>query len=160
VNRKSTYDLLSVIGAIVLFTCWIFQLSVLERVDKQLADIASAENLYRIYQSHNALFNAIIATQGDNKSTVPEIRRFQVYNYGLGLERLAQVTGTPTQIGYDLPMEDMQRYLERVQKNADALKEKLQSNKYFSQLLFTVGYGLGSCLALLGSILKLRLPEK
>ena len=159
-NRKSTYELLSVVGAVILFSCWIFQQSVLERVNARLDEITSAEGLYRIYQSHNALFNAMIATQGDNHSAIADIRRFQTYNYGLGLERLATVTETPKKIGYDLPMEEMQQYLEVVQKSADSMKQKLQSTKDRAKLFFTFGYGLGSVLALLGSILKLRLPEK
>jgi len=160
VNRKSTYDLLSVVGAVILFSCWIFQQFVLDNVNTKLASITAAENLYRIYQSHNAVFNAILASHGHDKTAEPETRRFQTYNYVLGLEKLAEETGTPVKTGYDLSMDDTQRYLELVQKNARELKEGLVSKKERFNLLFVVGYGFGSFLALLGSILKLRLPEK
>jgi hypothetical protein len=159
-NRKSTYELISVVGAFILFSCWVFQQAVLEGTNAKLASITAAEDLYRIYQSHNAVFNAIITAQEDNKSAVDKIRKFQIYNYGLGLEKLAQETRTPIQTGYDLSSEKLQQYLELVQKNAREMKQDLVSKKEKFNLLFTFGYGLGSILALLGSILKLGLPEK
>jgi hypothetical protein len=115
-NRKSVYDLLSVVGAIILFFSWIFQQSIVEKTNRKLANLTAAEDLYIIYQSNNAVFNSIIATEEKNEEVTRNIRRFQTYNYLLGLRRLAEESGTPIQVGYDIPLETTQSYLERCRK--------------------------------------------
>ena len=159
-NRKSVYDLLSVVGAVILFFSWVFQQSVVDRINKKLSALTAAEDLYRIYQSHNAIFNSLIATQESNEEVVKNIRRLQTYNYLLGLERLAKETGTPIESGYDVPLDRTQKYLELVQKNADGMRKDAEAKKYTFVLIFNCGYGLGSLLVLLGSILKLRVRDK
>jgi hypothetical protein len=159
-NRKSAYDLLSVVGAIILFFSWIFQQSIVEKTNRKLANLTAAEDLYIIYQSHNAVFNSIIATEEKNEEVTRNIRRYQTYNYLLGLRRLAEESGTPIQVGYDIPLETTQSYLETVQKNAQAIRKDAEAQKATFGLIFNCGYGLGSLLVLLGSILKLRLPDK
>jgi hypothetical protein len=48
----------------------------------------------------------------------------------------------------------------KVQKNAQAIRKDAEAQKATFGLIFNCGYGLGSFLVLLGSILKLRLPDK
>jgi hypothetical protein len=158
VNQKSAFDLISVCGAVVLFLCWVFHQTVVDRMDKQLSSLSAAENLYRVYQSHNAVFNSIIETHKDDKKIEEAIRRFQIYNYGLGLKSLAEQVGLTPLIGYDVTMDDMQAYLEKAQGLAKDLRASVEARRDRDSTVFNFGYGFGSLLAVLGAALKLRLP--
>ena len=87
---KSGFELLPVVGAVILFFSWVFQQSVVEGANQRLNDIASAEDMYRIYQSHNAVFNAVIATQ-TNAETISKIRGLQIYEYASSEESVGDV---------------------------------------------------------------------
>ena len=65
-NKRSVYDLISVFGAIVLFSAWIFQQTSVEKQHAGISSLDQAEAEYRQYQSSNALFNALIETQKGN----------------------------------------------------------------------------------------------
>lgn len=155
-ERKAYYDLVSVFGGVVLFSSWVFQQTALDQTNAELKKIDAAEELYRTYQSNNAIFNAIIE---QNKNNEANIRRFQTYNYGLGLAKLSEVAGQTPLIGYDIPLSDMQRHLETVQKLVAEKRKALTEKAGRLHLLFLVAYGFGSFLALLGSILKLNQPK-
>ena len=60
-------------------------------------------------------------------------------------------------IGYDTPMDEMQKYLEQVQAEARAIKQEIERKRSIVGFLFVGVYGLGSFLVLLGGILKLKL---
>ena len=155
-NRKWVVEITPSLGAVILFFCWVFQQSVVNDLDRKLSGLSAAENTYRLYQSHNAVFNAIIATQKD-AAVEAAIRRFQTYNYGLGLSLLAEQVGMAPLIGYDTPMDEMQKYLEQVQAEARAIKQEIERKRSIVGFLFVGVYGLGSFLVLLGGILKLKL---
>jgi len=158
VNSKPVFDLISVFGAVVLFLCWVFHQTVVDKMDKRLSSLSAADNLYRIYQSNNALFNSIIETRKDDKKVEGAIRRFQTYNYGLGLENLGQQVGVTPLTGYDVTMDDMQAYLEKVQGLARDLRTNVEARRNQFTSYFSFGYGFGSFLAVLGAALKLSLP--
>ena len=155
-NRRWVVEITPSLGAVVLFFCWVFQQSVVNGLDRKLSGLNAAENTYRLYQSHNAVFNAIIATQKD-ANVEAAIRRVQTYNYGLGLSQLATQVGMAPLVGYDTTMDEMQKYLDQVQAEADRIRQEIQHERKIVGLLFVCGYGLGSFLVLLGGILKLKL---
>jgi len=155
-NRKWIVEITPSLGAVILFFCWVFQQSVVNGLDRKLSGLNAAENTYRLYQSHNAVFNAIIATQKD-ANVEAAIRRVQTYNYGLGLSELATQVGMAPLAGYDTTMDEMQKYLDQVQAEADRIRQEIQHERNIMGFLFVGGYGLGSFLVLLGGILKLRL---
>ncbi|GAA0576973.1 hypothetical protein GCM10009416_14460 [Craurococcus roseus] len=159
-NRKALYELLSVRGAVVLFSAWVFQQSALERANAALRRIDAAEDVYRTYQSTNALFNAIIAVRPQDADAEREVRRFQVYNYGLGLVRLAEVTGTERVVGYDVPQDRMQGHLEDVQRKAAGMRRDIEARRDRFGFAFVLTYGFGSLLVLLGNVLKVLLPAE
>jgi hypothetical protein len=158
VNQKSAFDLISVCGAVILFLCWVFHQTVVDKMDKKLSSLSAAENLYRVYQSHNAVFNSIIEIRKDDQKAEEAIRRFQTYNYGLGLESLAQQVGLTPMIGYDATMADMQAYLKQGQGLAKDLRASVEESRDRLTTIFNFGYGFGSFLAVLGAALKLGLP--
>ena len=155
-NRRWVVEITPSLGAVVLFFCWVFQQSVVDDLDKKLSGLSAAENTYRLYQSHNAVFNAIIATQKD-AAVEAAIRRLQTYNYGLGLSQLATQVGMAPLVGYDTTMDEMQKYLEQVQAEAARIRMDIGRKRSIVGFLFVGGYGVGSFLVLLGGILKLKL---
>ena len=155
-NRKWLFEIIPSLGAVILFFCWVFQQSVVDDLDRKLSGLSAAENTYRLYQSHNAVFNAIIATQKD-ADVEASIRRLQTYNYGLGLSQLATQVGMAPLVGYDTTMDEMQKYLEQVQAEAARIRMDIGRKRSIVGFLFVGGYGVGSFLVLLGGILKLKL---
>ena len=69
-NKRGVYDLISVFGAIVLFSAWIFQQTSVEKQRAVISNLDQAEREYRQYQSSNTLFNALIETQKGNDSAM------------------------------------------------------------------------------------------
>jgi hypothetical protein len=157
-NKRGVYDLLSVFGAIVLFSAWIFQQTSVEKQKSVISRLDQAEGEYRQYQSSNALFNAIIETQKGNDQVIAGVRRFQTYNYGLGLVTLSEATGVTPLVGYDISIDAMQKHLEKVQGLADAMRHVAQQHKDRDDVIFLAVYCTGSVLALLGSVMKLTAP--
>jgi hypothetical protein len=155
---RALYDLISVFGAIVLFSAWIFQQTSVEKIRSLISNLDQGEAQYRQYQSNNALFNTIIETQKENEPVVQGIRRLQTYNYGLGLEKLSEVTGVEPVIGYDISIDAMQKHLERVQALAKTMRQDAQQRKSRADSIFLIVYGAGPLLALLGSVMKLTTP--
>jgi hypothetical protein len=157
-SKRGVYDVISVFGAIVLFSAWIFQQTSVEKQRSVISSLDQAEAEYRQYQSSNALFNAIIETQKGNNQVVEGVRRLQTYNYGLGLVRLAKVAGVEPLVGYDIPIDEMQKHLEKVQSAANAMRQDAQQRKDRDDIIFLVVYCTGSVAALLGSVMKLTAP--
>jgi hypothetical protein len=157
-KKRGVYDLISMFGAIVLFSAWVFQQTSVEKQRGVISSLDQAEAEYRQYQSTNALFNAIIETQKGNEQVIEGIRRFQTYNYGLGLVRLSKVTGVEPLAGYDIPIDTMQKDLEKVQGIATAMRQDAQQHKDRDDVIFLIVYCTGSVSALLGSMMKLTAP--
>jgi hypothetical protein len=157
-KKRSVYDLIAVFGAIVLFSAWVFQQTSVEKQRSLIAKLDQADAQYQQYQSSNAIFNALIETQEGKDPVIHVIRRDQTYNYGLGLVKMSEVTGITPLVGYDISMDAMQKHLERVQAIASAMRQGAQRSKDRDDRIFFVVYGIGSMLALLGSVLKLTAP--
>jgi hypothetical protein len=158
-NRKALYDLVAVVGAVILFLAWIFQQTVINNLDGSAASLTQAKRFYAIYQSHNALFNTIIATQ-TNRTIIKQIRTFQIYNYGLGLEDLAAASGLTVYADYNMTIDQIQAELQKMQERAATRTKQINSEKSIVTLVFTCVTGFGTLLTVLGSYLKIWLPEK
>jgi len=158
-KSKAARDVISVFGAVILFFTWIFQSTSVARMDRALARLDEAERTYRTYQSNNAIFNAIIATVKENSSAYEQIRRLQTYNYALGLEPLAEVTGMAAVKGYDISLEQLQKNLEEIQSKEATSRAKIVSQKAFDDTVALVFYSIGSLLTLLASASKVFLPD-
>jgi hypothetical protein len=158
-HRKSIYEIFSQIAALILFLGWILQQWYVDGLDRKLSDLTAAENTYRVYQSHNAVFKAIIATQKDT-SVASAIRRLQTYNYGLGLSQLAKQVGMAPLVGYDTTMDEMQKFLEQVQAQAGQTKQEIERKRSFADLLLKGSTTLGTVLVLWSNWRKLLLALK
>lgn len=82
-------EILPVLGTVGLLGLWLFQLIGIETRNSDLRKLATARAVYQTYQSNNALFNAITESSEKDKKKTKQIRRFQIYNYELGLKALA-----------------------------------------------------------------------
>jgi len=71
---------------------------------------------------------------------------------------LSKITGIEPLVGYDIPIDQMQKHLEKVQSTADAIRQDAQQRKNRDDLLFLIVYCTGSVAALLGSVMKLTAP--
>lgn len=86
--RTTLGEVLPVLGTIGLLGLWTFQQTGIEIRTSELQKLAAAHAVYQTYQSHNAIFNAVIATAGNTKGVADEIRRFQINNYETGLQAI------------------------------------------------------------------------
>jgi hypothetical protein len=93
--RTTLGEVLPVLGTIGLLGLWTFQQTGIEERAAELRKLASAHAVYQTYQSKNALFNAIVAAVGTNKTVTDKIRTFQLYNYELGLQGIENSLPTP-----------------------------------------------------------------
>jgi len=89
---------------------------------------------------------------------VQNIRKDLIYNFGIGLVQMSEVTGATPLVGYDIPIDAIQKHLERVQTIAKTMRQDAQRNKDRDDVIFFIVYGLGSLFVLLGSALKLTAP--
>src|SRR2546430_17213489 len=78
-------ELLPVLGTVGLLGLWLYQQTQIEQRSDQLRKLASSRTVYQIYQSHNAVFNAINVGFGKQTEATNQLRTFQTYNYELGL---------------------------------------------------------------------------
>jgi hypothetical protein len=86
-TKKTLTSSVTVLGSLILFLSWVFQQTLLEEANSTLQQIHTAETVYQTYQANNAMFNAILQTT-DDEASIDQIRRFQVYNYELGLREM------------------------------------------------------------------------
>src|SRR5215467_9262519 len=78
-------ETVTILGPLGVLGLWLFQQTAVEQRGNELRGLSSAHAVFQTYQSHNALFNAVNKTIGQNDEATAEIRRFQMYNYELGL---------------------------------------------------------------------------
>ncbi|HKD80115.1 MAG TPA: hypothetical protein VKH81_10505 [Candidatus Angelobacter sp.] len=96
-NKKkiATFNILGgilpVVGTVALLGLWLYQQTSVEQRADDLRKVESARNVYQTYQSHNAVFNAIHEGMQDKPQLADNVRRFQVYNYELGLRAIEDV---------------------------------------------------------------------
>src|SRR5689334_21038673 len=159
VRWKAVPDLISVLGAVVLFGAWVFQQTLLNEANGTLQSIRAAETAFETYQSNNALFNAIVS--GSAAGNGLEIRRFQVINYEYGLRHLedvldpAQRSRIPAPLspldGDWTPEKGMQRINERIGAVQGAVREKkdeIAARSARVNAIFLAAYAVGSLLIL------------
>src|SRR5262249_59015091 len=78
-------ETVTILGPLGVLGLWLFQQTSVEQRANELRSLSAAHGGFQTYQSHNALFNAVNKTIGQNEDASAEIKRFQVYNYELGL---------------------------------------------------------------------------
>ncbi|MCW3108489.1 MAG: hypothetical protein JWQ09_2995 [Segetibacter sp.] len=136
-------EILPVLGTISLLGLWLFQQNQIEKNSNELQKLNSAYNAFQTYQSNNAIFNAINLNL-KSATEQNELRRFQLYNYELGLYQLKNTlyndADTPT---YSFTgqvskrMEEVQLELTKLQlecfEKQKLLRETVKANraKYF-----------------------------
>lgn len=83
--------ILPVAGTVALLGLWLYQQTSVEQRADDLRKMESARGVYQTYQSHNAVFNAIHEGVQDKPQLADNVRRFQIYNYELGLRAIEDV---------------------------------------------------------------------
>jgi hypothetical protein len=83
--------ILPVLATVALLGLWLYQQTGMERRARELAKLESARGVYQMYQSNNALFNAINEGLKERPQLSENLRRYQVYNYELGLRAIEDV---------------------------------------------------------------------
>lgn len=83
--------ILPVLGTVALLGLWLYQQTGMERRASELAKLEAARGVYQTYQSNNSLFNAINEGMKDRPQLSENLRRYQVYNYELGLRAIEDV---------------------------------------------------------------------
>jgi hypothetical protein len=127
--RTMLGEVLPVLGTVGLLGLWTFQQTGIEQRASELRKLGVAHGVFQTYQSHNALFNAIIESEGKDKTITDQIRIFQIYNYELGLAAIedslppSEKVGIPERtnaydgtMGIDEKMDRTQKRLEELQK--------------------------------------------
>jgi hypothetical protein len=155
------------LGALVLFGAWMLQQSLIQRAANELQQINHAQSVYRTYQSHNAVFNSIHELVKANESKSEQIRRYQTYNYELGLTAMDEAL-IPAE-HHDVPsapwaydprvsiteiLNRTQDRLEKLQAKIKNRRDELNARQKCLNVSFVVIYIVGSVLALLGSAAK------
>jgi hypothetical protein len=133
--------------------------------------VSSAELRFETYQSHNALFNALVAMAPTNAQ--PEIRRFQVINYEMALAHLEKPLSAEEQAHlppavrpydgdwkFSTAMPQMQKRIEAVQTTLQKRKTEVAESSATANRIFLIWYGLGSLLILAVSIGRIFLPQQ
>ena len=134
--RSVASEILPVIGTIGLLGLWLYQQTEIEKKSGQLRQISWARGVYQTYQSHNAVFNAMEELATKNKTATLNIRKFQIYNYELGLSAMEKVLSDTEKT--DLPAaknemtdieEDPMQAMDTVQKRLELLQAKLDTKE-------------------------------
>ena len=124
-------EILPVLGTIGLLGLWLYQQTGVERRSGELRKLASARTIFQTYQSNNALFNAINELSDQDKKASEQLRRFQIYNYELGLQAIEEALPEsdkadipPRTSAYDSSV-DIQTKMDQTQKRLEKLQAKL-----------------------------------
>jgi hypothetical protein len=120
------------------------------------------------------MFNALVEVSKHEPRITTEIRRFQIYNYELGLIAMESSlrptdrrdipgsTSPYTEVDMDKAIAQTQKRLEALQTRVTDRRAELSSRNNALQYLFLVLYAAGSCTILIGSYLKASkaVPER
>jgi len=128
-------EILPVLGTVGLLGLWFYQQTQIEQRASELRKLESARSVYQTYQSNNAIFNAINEVIKNDKTGSEQLRRFQVYNYELGLQAIEQVMSESERA--DIPgassayssAEDIQVIMANTQKRLGDLQIKLNDKE-------------------------------
>lgn len=165
-SGKIFIDIVPVLGSLVLFLSWVFQQTLLEDANSTLQKIYNARSVYQTYQSNNAVFNAISETIEDDQESVEQIRRFQIYNYELGLKDMELLLDDQTRTdvpeapyaysttqSVDVMLNTTQDRLGKIQVKLADREDEIVSRKSTLNKIFLGLYTVGSVTVLVGSIL-------
>ena len=83
--------ILPIVGTVALLGLWLYQQTSMEQRAADLRKLDSAHSVYQTYQSNNAIFNAINEGMQDKPQLSRNVRRYQIYNYELGLHAIEDV---------------------------------------------------------------------
>ena len=171
ISGKAVLDLVSIVGAVTLFGAWAFQQTLLSEANGRLQGVTSAELRFETYQSHNALFNALVAMAPANAQ--PEIRRFQVINYEMALghlekpltpEEQARLPPAPRPFdgdwNFSTAMPQMQKRIEAVQTTLQNRKKEVGESSAMASRVFLIWYAAGSLLILAVSVCRIFLSQQ
>jgi peptidoglycan hydrolase CwlO-like protein len=169
---KALIRIVPILGSLILFLSWVFQQTSLEETNSTLQRIQAAQTVYQTYQANNAVFNAIIETTNDEES-IEQIRRFQMYNYELGLRDMEMllddkakknIPKAPSAYDDTQSVEDMmtvvQERLTTIQEKLATKEEKIVRRQSALNRMFLAVYAVGSATLLVGSVLSLRISAE
>jgi hypothetical protein len=124
-------EVLPILGTLGLLGLWLYQQIDVEARSDELRNLTAAYSVYQTYQSHNAVFNAMIETAGEDEAKTAKIRRFQMYNYELGLHAIdtalpdAQKADVPAPVAAYDSTEDVSAKMDRLQKRLTVLQARI-----------------------------------
>ncbi len=117
-------EVLPVVGTVGLLGLWLYEQTAIEKRSAELGRLADARTVYRVYQSHNAVFNAIHAFGEHDEALSERLRTFQFYNYELGLAAIEDAL--PVDEKADIPpMRNAYTSGEPVDAQMDAIQKRL-----------------------------------
>jgi hypothetical protein len=160
-------EILPVLGTIGLLGLWFYQQVGVERRAGELRTLESARSIYQTYQSNNALFNAINETLSGKPQLSENMRRFQIYNYELGLRAIEDVLTADEKKGipaapdaysgqpFAEKMEVTQKRLEELQSRRDAKEKRVHDAATAAKNNYLLLYLALSLLSIGGAICKL-----
>ena len=159
-------EILPVVGTIGLLGLWLYQQTAVERRSEELRKLATGRSVYQLYQSHNALFNSILELVKDEKAQ-SQVRRFQMYNYELGLAGIedalpaAQKADLPPRADpydgmqpVDVQMDLLQKRLTVIQEKLLAEAKSIRASADAARQLSLWGYIVLSVVGIAGTVLK------
>ena len=160
-------NVVPVLGSLVLFMSWVFQQTLLESANGSLREIHDAQTVYKNYQANNAIFNAIMQTADKGEGAREQIRRFQIYNYELGLRDMELLLDEPAKAGLpqapyaydttrdaDSMLNVTQDRLGKIQERLAEKENEIIGRKSTFNRVFLGLYAAGSATVLLGSVLS------
>lgn len=166
-SNATLINVVPVLGSLVLFMSWVFQQTLLEDANSTLRRIHDAETVYENYQANNAIFNAIIQTADNGEESIEQIRRFQIYNYELGLrdmelllDETAKTNIPEAPYAYDVTqgadgmLNVTQDRLGKIQERLAEKENEIIGRKSTFNKVFLGLYAAGSATVLLGSVLS------
>lgn len=159
-------EVLPVLATIGLLGLWLYQQNAIEQRSGELRKLAAARTVYQVYQSHNALFNSLLQTAKDG-SAQAQIRRFQMYNYELGLSDIEKALPDEmrrnipppenpytSEVPIDQQIDVVQKRLEILQDRLLARENDIRSSTESAKRLAVRGYVALSTIGIAGAILK------
>jgi hypothetical protein len=160
-------EILPVLGTIGLLGLWLYQQVGIERRSSELRQLESARGVYQTYQSNNAIFNAINETLKDKPRLSENMRRFQIYNYELGLRAIEDVLSADEKKGippapdayspaldFVKKMEITQKRLEELQNRRDAKEKRVHEAASSAKSTYLWLYIALSLISIAGAICK------
>ena len=160
-------NVVPVLGSLVLFMSWVFQQTLLEDANGTLRKIHDAQTVYKNYQANNAIFNAIMQAADKGEESAEQIRRFQIYNYELGLRDMELLLDDPAKTdipgaphAYDVTQDAAsmlnvtQDRLGKIQQRLAEKENEIVGRKSTFNKVFLGLYAAGSATVLLGSVLS------